>query len=80
MIALVRPERARGNSRFLRLDRASGGGWSTDMLEVLGDRSILAGELVLIAQRGGGRVVAEAVHDGAKWCAAGGGEGRVGVT
>ena len=50
---------------LLPLGRGWGVLWSTDRLEVFGDSGVLAGELVLIAERGGGRVVAEAMHDGA---------------
>ena len=64
----------------LHIGGGSGVRSSTDCLEVLGDSSVLAGELVLVAERGGGRVVAEAMHDGAQRRAAGGGERRIGVT
>ena len=50
---------------LLPLGRGWGVLWSTDRLEVFGDSGVLASELVLIAESGGGRVVAEAMHDGA---------------
>ena len=74
--ALNAPEETAG----LRLGRRSSVLFSTDTLQVFSDSGVLDSELVLIAERGGGRLVAEAMHDGSEWRSACGGECRVGVT